>query len=229
MQRLVVIVLGGLSLVLGCVIVTEALDAGDVPLVAQEMPRVAILRPRAAETIVDRPIQVAGLLARPLFSRTRRPPVQAEAGVVEANVMPRLSGIIISPTRRLAIFAPKGSKPIVTREGSRVGRFTIRTICPNWVAVVGPDGSQILRTAFSTVPNERAASPSTSATAHPILLHLPPGVFTIKGGINLNTTHPDRPSAAIWSGPPRRLPAASAPLLKPPASPSASGLFTPLN
>jgi hypothetical protein len=96
---------------------------------------------------------VATILARPLFSPDRRP--SAEAAMIADHTvsgLPRLSGIMVGPSGRSAIFAAHDSKPIVVAEGGRVGAYTIKSIDPDQVRLVGPHGAQILTPSFEQGP-----------------------------------------------------------------------------
>lgn len=75
------------------------------------------------------------VLARPLFSISRRPPRVEAGGQTAANAgAARLSGILIGPLGRRAIFAPEGGgKPLVVAEGGEVNDSTIRSITPDAV------------------------------------------------------------------------------------------------
>jgi hypothetical protein len=77
----------------------------------------------------------ATILARPLFSISRRPPRVVEGGKLDTGAgQARLSGIMISPLGRRAIFAPDGGgKPLVLAEGSSVNDSIIRSIQPDRV------------------------------------------------------------------------------------------------
>ena len=92
---------------------------------------------------------VATSLARPLFTRDRKPVGEhgtATAGATE--VLPRLAGIAISPYGRRAIFAGDDGKPVVVREGGSVAGYTVRAIQPDLVRIDGPDGQRSLAPAF---------------------------------------------------------------------------------
>src|SRR5919202_1181988 len=71
--------------------------------------------------------EVATELARPLFSPKRRP------GSIAANDtakdLTRLTGVLVSPAGKNAIFAGSaGGKPIVIGEGERIGGYVISSI-----------------------------------------------------------------------------------------------------
>jgi hypothetical protein len=98
------------------------------------------------------------ILEKPLFSVTRRPFVN-EVRVVPPQV-PRLSGIIISPSARLAIFAPEAGRQVIRREGEHVDNFAIKQIFPTKVVLVGAQGNVVLEPQFSAAvspPNEMLA------------------------------------------------------------------------
>lgn len=85
---------------------------------------------------------VSVILARPLFTPTRRPPLRsgkkAEADVALADA--RLTGIVTHKDLRLAIFAIKGKRPLALGVGDRVSGWQIERITPNSVALRGPAG-----------------------------------------------------------------------------------------
>jgi len=102
----------------------------------------------AAEVPEDRTdAWLATALARPLFSRDRKPtPAAAKAAGGPALVaLPRLTGVIVGPFGRTAIFAgTDGAKPIVVAEGGAVGEYKIQSIRPEGVRVMGPTGLQLV-------------------------------------------------------------------------------------
>jgi len=104
---------------------------------------------------------VATILARPLFSRDRRPlAAPGQSIAVAATGVPRLTGILISPLGKTAIFAAvDGGKPIVVSEGSHLGRFVVQSIDVGQVTIIGPEGQDMLRPSFdnATAPTPPAA------------------------------------------------------------------------
>jgi hypothetical protein len=101
---------------------------------------------------------VSPILARPLFSPDRRPAADMDTTAAAGMPgLPRLTGILIGPFGRSAIFASKGSKPIVLREGGRIDAYTVRSIDPAQVRLDGPNGVQRLQPAFDTVDQEVSA------------------------------------------------------------------------
>jgi hypothetical protein len=88
----------------------------------------------------------ATTLGRPLFSATRRPAERAApdrpADPELTNV--RLTGIIVEPDRRIAIFAVQGAKSLVRSEGETVNDWHLDSIAPHEVTVTGPVGTTTL-------------------------------------------------------------------------------------
>jgi general secretion pathway protein N len=85
----------------------------------------------------------ATILARPLFEPDRRPPtVRSPPAEVE---VPRLIGVMVSPTSRVAIFAgASGGKPLVVAEGGQVGGHVVQSIQPGEATLAGPRGQRTL-------------------------------------------------------------------------------------
>ena len=89
------------------------------------------------------------ILARPIFSQTRRPPAVAEPNTVV--VLPRLTAIIITPGTRYAVFSPPGGKPLTLGPGGEVAGYELKSITAGSVALLGPDGGiTTLRPQFLT-------------------------------------------------------------------------------
>jgi hypothetical protein len=101
---------------------------------------------------------VSPILARPLFSPDRRPAAEMDnVAAPGAPHLPRLSGILIGPFGRSAIFANTGSKPIVLGEGGRIDAYTVKSIDAAQVQLEGPNGVQRLQPAFDVTDQEVAA------------------------------------------------------------------------
>jgi len=134
---------------------------GDLP---------AIVRPAPVPSRVAPPALPEGaawertVLARPLFSPTRRPPPPEAAGADPAAAAPpRLAGVIIGPDGRRAIFDPAGGKPTVAAEGARIGGFTVTAIEADRVTVAGEGGTRVLRPVFAGAAHPRAADAARSS------------------------------------------------------------------
>jgi hypothetical protein len=72
-----------------------------------------------------------------------------------------LTGIMITPDGRRAIFAPAGGgKPAVVAEGGSLGGYVVQTISLGEVVLTGPDGSHSLNPTLDHVnPAARSAPP----------------------------------------------------------------------
>jgi hypothetical protein len=90
---------------------------------------------------------VATALARPLFSSTRRPPQNAAAGGASDGDFTdkRLTGIVITPGQRIAIFAVTGDKPLKVSEGEDVSGWRVDNITLREVSLSGPGGTKVLQ------------------------------------------------------------------------------------
>lgn len=101
---------------------------------------------------------VGPILARPLFSPNRRPAAAPDDGAAgRVPGLPRLSGILVGPFGRSAIFASDTSRPVVLGEGGRIAAYTVRSIDASGVRLDGPQGVQRLQPAFDMVAQAGAA------------------------------------------------------------------------
>lgn len=110
--------------------------------------------------------QMEVVLARPLFTQSRRPVATALAGPSE----PRLAGIIVGPSGRRAIFAGENdARGTVAAVGQDAGSWKVLAIEPDAVQVSGPDGPRTLRPSRGSGDPVGAAPP---LPAHPSILDL---------------------------------------------------------
>jgi general secretion pathway protein N len=155
---------------LAALVVFELQPSPTEPALVPTVVSTSVAGPSTVPSLVPSAAAVAAsnetLLRRPLFSQTRRPPnVASPAGVaaVAAEPLPRMTGILIDGPNRRAIFAgASGGKATVVVEGGHVGAFTVQTIDPRQVTLVGPGGPRTLRTAFDPALPAPAAVPSVS-------------------------------------------------------------------
>ena len=106
------------------------------------------------------------ILARPLFLPGRRmtPPVVADAqpAALKETPLPRLSGIFLAGSTRVAIFQVIGTaKPVTAGVGDPVSAWKVTEIKPDAVKIKGATG---VKTLFPTADADR-----TSAGADPAL------------------------------------------------------------
>lgn len=91
------------------------------------------------------------VLARPLFNPDRKP-----VGTGTRNVigLPRLTGIIVTGSRKVAIFAaPAGGKPVVVEEGAHINDYELKEISDTTVTVAGPAGTTVMTPLFDAAPS----------------------------------------------------------------------------
>ncbi len=140
-------------------------DGADAALV-RPVPIMPAGGPGAAAVPVDRrDVRLSAILARPLFSPDRRPAASAARSV---SGLPRLSGIVVTGSRKVAIFAAPG-KAIVAEEGLHLGAYDVTAISDAGVTVVGPEGTTVLRPLFDPAPPPAAAkAPMMQRPAPPV-------------------------------------------------------------
>lgn len=155
----VLLVVAGL---LAVMVTWEIVDIPNGTTTAQRPPRTTTVAQRATTPMEDHlATWTSEVLARPLFSPDRRP---AATGVADAGAnlpgLPRLTGILVGPFGRRAIFAAPDSKPIVVSEGDLVATYRITGIDTEQVRLTGPQGARVMRPSFlqaaSTAPQARA-------------------------------------------------------------------------
>lgn len=115
-------------------------------------PQLALTLAPALSENVNSLHRVTELLTRPLFSPSRRPPAETAHPVnVPSKLLSRLSGVVVSPSGRFAIFdSGDGSRSIIAKVGDHVGATAIEIIAAGQVAVREADGTVMLHTAFAS-------------------------------------------------------------------------------
>lgn len=94
--------------------------------------------------------RVKEVLARPLFSPDRRP---KGLGTKSVAGLSRLTGVVVTGSRKIAIFAAApGEHPVVVEEGSRINAFEVKGISDAGVTVVGPAGTMLITPSFDAAP-----------------------------------------------------------------------------
>jgi hypothetical protein len=163
--------LAGLVLVLAGTVMAELSGPGEQVAVLKPLPVEAALPAGAVPTADRTPRWAATILARPLFSPSRRPAAQHVAGPAGPPTLPRLTAVLVGEDGRRAIFAGTGPA-IVAREGSRIGDHLVQTIAAGEVTLQGPEGSVVLRPRFlaSTAPVPATPGSAASTQGVPSLL-----------------------------------------------------------
>ena len=113
---------------------------------------------------------LTAILARPLFSSTRRPPQGTAANEADSDLADtRLTGIVTEPGRRMAIFAVNGEKLLRVAEGDAVSGWRIESITPREVSLSGPVNHQdyAAKDGSQSRPTSRADHNRRSRSAYP--------------------------------------------------------------
>ncbi len=144
-----------------------ALELRPAPPHTPLQPARAAANPSAGEADPLPADRSAELLARPLFTPGRRPAAVSGGSGPQAG-LPRLSGVLVGPFGRTAIFAASGAgKPIVLAEGGEIGGFRVVAIAPGQVTLTGKGRTLVLSPSHGTEPAERPPAPARTAEADP--------------------------------------------------------------
>ncbi len=131
--------------------------------------------------------RVQTVLARPIFSPSRRP---GSAVAAPSTALPRLAGIIVGPGGARAIFASSGdSRAIIAAAGGRAGPYLIRAVGLAGVSVVGPNGAELLHPAYDR-NGPRTAVGASGDSAPPSILDLLRSRVQNGGGLNRSLISP---------------------------------------
>jgi|SRR5271170_2752773 len=172
-DRITYALLGGCAVFAAIMVLELHVDDGKTTAQATPAPKMeertagSTEHPPAVEKLI------AAILSRPLFSTTRRPPESAPDGPADTSLSDmRLTGILISPKQRLAIFAKSGGKPVVLSEGEMINDWRVDDIATRSVSLSGPTGTTTL--APKADPNlvrarstAQQGAPSPQAAARP--------------------------------------------------------------
>jgi general secretion pathway protein N len=171
-DRLAIYLLLAGCLILGATVVVEVAPAArDDQLAAEISGRRDAAAPAMHRPPSERIDELLGtVLARPLFSSTRRPPPSAVndgGGADFADT--RLTGIVTEPGRHIAIFAVNGAKSLRLTEGEAVSGWRIESITPREVSLSGPGGSKTLEPKVdpNLVPPAPGPTPAVPAGVRP--------------------------------------------------------------
>ena len=167
MSRATLVASAGLAALLATILIVEyyALRPEDSPLTT-DLSRL----PQAASVPLGVPAgptsetqaRVTGILARPMFSASRRPPGAASAGSAPA-ALPRLTAVLVSARGKTVIFAGgQDARPVTLGEGGRIGAYVVQSIGAGQVTLMGPDGPRVVRPAFASQGVAAGAAPLSS-------------------------------------------------------------------
>ena len=146
--------LGAVILLLSGTIAYELLgrDAPPTVLPARTGHPAAVAGTDATAAVArsDIDARVGEILARPVFNPDRRP---VGTGTRSVAGLTRLTGIIVTGSHKVAIFAAEaGGKPVVAEEGSRINAYELKAISNTGVTVVGPTGTIVMAPLFDPTP-----------------------------------------------------------------------------
>ena len=142
---------------------------------------------------------LAVVLARPLFSSTRRPPQNAANDGPSADLGDtRLTGIVTEPGRRIAIFAVNGARPLRLTEGEAVSGWRIESITPREVSLTGPGGTKTLEPKVDSSLSPGPSPPAVNPAAR--LPTPPPATGTPRPGVPPTIPTPPVPRPARVGG-----------------------------
>jgi hypothetical protein len=200
-DRLAIYLLLAGCLVFGTIIFIELQPATDdepaLSARAAQPQNAAPTVPRQPSTRLDE--LLASVLARPLFSSTRRPPQNANDGPSAADLGDtRLTGIITEPGHRIAIFAVTGGKPLRLTEGEAVSGWRIESITPREVSLTGPAGTKTLEPKLDPSLSANSAPPAVNPAAR--LPTPPPATGPPRPGVPPTIPTPPVPRPARVGG-----------------------------
>ena len=191
MNRAAPVLLAGFAIVLAVVIALE-IGAGfgngePAPPIATRFAAPAAGAANSTTSRSETASWTATALARPLFNPERRPVQEATTSAVLVTETPRLTGVMVGPFGKRAIFATDDDgKPMVVDEGGMVGGYVVQAIEDGTVTVNGPDGPQTLRPSFTNAPPPLPA-PGTASPVVPF-----PPAQTPGGAVPARSPRPPR-------------------------------------
>jgi hypothetical protein len=146
--------LAGVFIVLAAAVVGEVADRPTSKIekpVASAQQAPAALAASAVPVVNRSEAWSATLLARPLFASDRRPVPEAARPVAHETALPRLSGIVLSPSLHLAIFeGDHATRAIVVADGGVINGWTVATIAAGAVTLAREGGQSVtLRPRFA--------------------------------------------------------------------------------
>jgi hypothetical protein len=142
--------LGLIALALSGTIALELVDRPVPPVVFAVPVAVPHGGPHEADWPTQKDIErgLSMILARPVFSPDRKPIAVGAKGVAG---LPRLTGIVVSGSGKIAIFAaPSGGRPVIAEEGAHIDSYEVRAIRDTGVTITGPNGTKMLTPIFDT-------------------------------------------------------------------------------
>lgn len=170
MTRLLIPGLAIAIIILGGIFGAEmAFDGSGTPVPPPSLSQSSMVHPTGITSPVDvSPAWITSILARPLFNTDRRPVAGAVATGGPTEGLPRLTGVMVTPGGRQAIFAASvGGRQIAVAVGGHIGVFTVSRIDESGITVLGPDGPRQIRPSFAVGAEAAANAPDASRLQQP--------------------------------------------------------------
>ncbi|MBV8457206.1 MAG: hypothetical protein JO122_11395 [Acetobacteraceae bacterium] len=147
----------------------EAQPGAPLPELTPEAKRAAPALPHNRPGLVqDRDARWSDtILARPLFSPTRRPAKIVGPQTTATVETPRLTGVVIAADGTGAIFVGPDTKPVFARIGDRIGPYKIAGIAEGQVTVETATGTEILHPEFAQASSATTAPASSNSRQRP--------------------------------------------------------------
>ena len=163
----------------GCIVFRALLALGiasavaDTPVVAPAAERIEAGPPPQMPQPKDA-VPPPTALPRPVFSATRSPGEQDKPGASDDSGLAglRLTGVIIQPGRRLAIFATPTAETLVRSEGENLGNWRIDRITAHEILLI--NAAQTRTWELKPDPNLVRAAPPVAAPPGQTDERLPP-------------------------------------------------------
>ncbi len=182
MSQRALFALGALASALVAVLVLEVAAVAPSS-VDMTIPAPDIVQTRPAAGIAEQRLdRVPSVLARPLFHPDRRPaPLGGSAEALQAaETLPRLTGVVVTPAGRSAIFIPPGGKPTTVAEGSAMGALTVISIAAGEVTLQSADGIRKIRPSYAPRDDRQIDSGPPAGMLPPV--NLMPATSSGQGG-----------------------------------------------
>ena len=183
-DRLLAPVLIAACIVFGGILLLEITTPYRVPVVAGAATEQPDPPSAVRQLSITAAPPVAAILARPLFSPSRRPAQPSGGSTTDDGglAQSRLAGIVIERGHRFAIFAPQGAKLLTVAEGETVSGWRVESISSREVSLSGPDGTRTLQPKFdpNLAPPAEPAAPPAPVPAAPVF-GVPPNIRAAPG------------------------------------------------
>ena len=155
------------AIVLSSVLILELCAAGGIDTMIDEHAALPSAQstvpvPLLPDTRLVLARQVETVLARPLFEPDRRPPMPPMHPETAAPVLPRLSGVIRTPSSATAILQMPDTSTKSVREGGIAGGWTVTQITETTATLASGTVAFVVHTGFAVARPAPVAVPATA-------------------------------------------------------------------